>query len=129
VASWPSSAKTWTNFKIYFAAAHHEFRLTNQTAQHSGFHIANMMIRYHPYQGTVEAIVQLEVATASDLDTYTTLTATNAKIMLQLERFQAYFKKLKEAIVQLKLEINPAWQGVYTQGMAGLNLTHLPRGR
>jgi hypothetical protein len=69
VASWPSSTKTWTNFKIHFAAAHHEFHLTNQTAQHSGFHIANMMIKHHHYQGTVEAIAQQEVATSSDVYT------------------------------------------------------------
>jgi hypothetical protein len=38
------AAKTWAQFKIDFATAHREFRLTKQTAQQSGFHIANMMI-------------------------------------------------------------------------------------
>jgi hypothetical protein len=33
-----------------------------------------MMIEYHPFQGTVEAITQLAVAMASDRDTATTLT-------------------------------------------------------
>jgi hypothetical protein len=28
----PAAQKTWTNFKVHFAAAHREFRLTNQTA-------------------------------------------------------------------------------------------------
>jgi hypothetical protein len=42
-----AAQKSWTNFKIHFAAAHREFRLTNQTAQQSGFHSANMMIEYH----------------------------------------------------------------------------------
>jgi hypothetical protein len=37
------SGKTWAHFKIDFATAHREFRLTNQTAQQSGFHSANMM--------------------------------------------------------------------------------------
>jgi hypothetical protein len=36
-----AAQKTWTNFKVHFAAAHHEFRLMNQTAQQSGFHSAN----------------------------------------------------------------------------------------
>jgi hypothetical protein len=36
--------KTWMQFKIYFAMAHRAFCLTNQTAQQSGFHSANMMI-------------------------------------------------------------------------------------
>jgi hypothetical protein len=38
------AAKTWVQFKSHFATAHREFRLTNQTAQQSGFHSANMMI-------------------------------------------------------------------------------------
>jgi hypothetical protein len=38
------AGKTWAQFKLYFATAHREFRLTNQTAQQSGFHSANMMI-------------------------------------------------------------------------------------
>jgi hypothetical protein len=36
----PEAPKTWTNFKV---------SLTNQTAQQSGFHSANMMIEHHPY--------------------------------------------------------------------------------
>jgi hypothetical protein len=40
----PAAQKTWTNFKIHFAAAHREFRLTNQTAHQSRFHSAKMMI-------------------------------------------------------------------------------------
>jgi hypothetical protein len=45
--AWQSRAiasKTWAQFKINFATAHREFRLTNQTAQQPGFHSANMMI-------------------------------------------------------------------------------------
>jgi hypothetical protein len=95
VASPPSSPKNWTNFKIHFAAAHREFRLTNQTYQQSGFYSANMMIEYHHYQGTSDAITQLAVATASDRDTVATLTATNYKLTLQLETSQAYLQKLK----------------------------------
>jgi hypothetical protein len=38
------AARTWAQFKIDFETAHREFRLTNQTAQQSGFHSANMMI-------------------------------------------------------------------------------------
>jgi hypothetical protein len=107
----PEAQKTWTNFKIHFAAAHREFRLTNQTAQQSGFDSANMMIKHHPYQGTADAIAQLTVSTASDRDTVATLTATNAKLTFKLETSQAYIKKLKEGIVQLNLNIKPAWQG------------------
>jgi hypothetical protein len=48
-----------------------------------------MMIKYHHYQGTVDAISQLAVATASDRDTLATLTATNTKLTLQPETSQA----------------------------------------
>jgi hypothetical protein len=44
--AWQSRAiagKTWAQFKIDFATAHRKFRLTNQTAQQSGFHSANMI--------------------------------------------------------------------------------------
>jgi hypothetical protein len=37
--------KTWAQFKLDFTTAHREFRLTNQAAQQSGFHSANMMIK------------------------------------------------------------------------------------
>jgi hypothetical protein len=98
--------QTWTNVKIHFAAAHHDF-LTNHTDQQYGFHSANMMIEYHRYEGTADAIAQLAVATASDRDTVAIIIATNAKLTLQLETSQAYVQKLEEDIAQLK----PAWQG------------------
>jgi hypothetical protein len=53
--------KTWAQFKLDFATAHREFRLTNQTAHQSGFHSANMMIekgRDETMQVTVDAIAQ-----------------------------------------------------------------------
>jgi hypothetical protein len=77
------AAKTWAQFKIDFATAHREFRLTNQTAKQSGFHSANMMIeqgRDDSMQETAEAIAQLATATASDWGTVATLTTTNAKL-------------------------------------------------
>jgi hypothetical protein len=62
--AWQSRAvatKTWAQFKIDFSTAHHEFRLTNQTAQQSGFHSANMMIeqsRDVSMHDTAEALAQ-----------------------------------------------------------------------
>jgi hypothetical protein len=84
--AWQSRAidgKTWAQLKIDFATAHREFRLTNQTAQQSGFHSANMMIeqgRGESMQDTAEAIAQLATATASDRGTVATLATTNAKL-------------------------------------------------
>jgi hypothetical protein len=97
--------KTWMQFKLDFAAAHREFHLTNQTAQQSGFHSANMMIKQgcgEEMQCTVDAIAQLATATALDRGRAATLTATNAKLSSQLEASQAYIKTLKDEIISLK---------------------------
>jgi hypothetical protein len=114
--AWQSRAiaKTWAQFKLDFATAHREFRLTNQTAQQSGFHSANMMIdqgREDTMQYTVGAIAQLATATASDRGTVATLTTANAKLATQLEAAQAQIAQLKSEIAALKNKIKPAWQG------------------
>jgi hypothetical protein len=115
--AWKSRAiagKTWAQFKLDFATAYCEFRLTNQTAQQSGFHSSNMMIeqgREETMQDTVDAIAQLSTATASDRGTVATLTTTNAKLATQLEAAQAQIAQLKDEIAALKNKIKPAWQG------------------
>jgi hypothetical protein len=115
--AWKSRAiaeKTWAQFKIDFATVHREFRLTNQAAQQSGFHSANMMIeqgRDDSMQETVDAIAQLATATASDRGTVATLTTTNAKLANQLEASHALIAQLKNEIATLKNKIKPAWQG------------------
>jgi hypothetical protein len=109
-----TAAKTWAQFKIDVATAHREFRLTNQTAQQSGFHVANMMIeqgRDDSMQETAEAIAQLATATASDRGTVATLTPTNAKLANQLEAAHALIAQLKSEIATLKIKIKPVWQG------------------
>jgi hypothetical protein len=106
--------KTWAQFKIYFATAHREFRLTNQTAQQSRFHSANMMIeqsRPELINNTSEAITQLATATASDRSTVTTLTTINAKLATQLKADNALIAQLNNEIATLKNKIKPAWQG------------------
>jgi hypothetical protein len=109
-----TAAKTWDQFKIDFATAHREFRLTNQTAQQSGLHGANMMIeqgRNDSMQETADAIAQLAMATASDRGTVATLTTTNAKLAYQLEAARDLIAQLKSEIVTLKIKIKPVWQG------------------
>jgi hypothetical protein len=123
--AWQSRAiavKMWAQIKLDVATAHSEFRLTNQTAQQSGFHSANMMIeqrRDETMQDTVDTIAQLATATASDRGTVAasdrgtvaTLTTTNAKLATQLETAHAQIALLKNEIGTLKNKINPAWQG------------------
>jgi hypothetical protein len=108
------TAKTWAQFKIDFSTAHREFRLTNQTAQQSGFHSASMMIeqgRDELMQETAEEISQLARATASDRGTVATLTTTNAKLANQLEAAHALIAQLNSEIATLKIKIKPVWQG------------------
>jgi hypothetical protein len=105
--------KTWLQFKLDFTAAHREFRLTSQTAHQSGFHSANMTIEQgcgYTMQDTVDAIAQLETATALDRRTVAMLTAANAKLAYQLKAAQSYIKMLKDEILALKEKIKPAWQ-------------------
>jgi hypothetical protein len=104
----------WAQFKLDFATAHREFRLTNQTAQQSGFHSANMMIeqgRDETMQDTIDAIAQLATATASYRGTVATLTTTNAKLATQLEAARAQIPQLKNEIATPKNKIKPDWQG------------------
>jgi hypothetical protein len=114
--AWQSRAiagKTWAQFKIDLATAHREFRLTNQTAQQSGFHSANMMIeqgRHESMQDTAESIAQLSTATASDCGTVVTLTTTNPKLATQLEADHALIAQLKNETATLKNNIEPAWK-------------------
>jgi hypothetical protein len=108
------AAETWAQFKIHFATAHREFRLTNQTAQQSGFHSANMMIeqgRDDSMQETAEEFAQLATATALDRGTVATLTTTNAKLDSHLEAAHALIAQLKSQIATLKDKIKPVWQG------------------
>jgi hypothetical protein len=115
--AWQSRAiagKTWAQFKIDFATAHCEFHLTNQTAQQSGFHSANMMIEQghdESMQDTADAIAQLATSTASYLGTVETLTTTNAKLATQLEAARALIAQAKNEIATLKGKIKHAWQG------------------
>jgi hypothetical protein len=108
------AAKKWAQFKIDFATAQREFRLTNQTAQHSGFHSANMMIeqgRDGSMNKTAQAIAQLVTATASDRGMVAMLTTINAKLAAQLEADHPLIAQLKSEIVTLKIKIKPVGQG------------------
>jgi hypothetical protein len=62
-------------------------------------------------QDRVDAIAQLETATASDRGIVATLTTTNAKLANQLEAAHALIAQLKNDIATLKNKIKPAWQG------------------
>jgi hypothetical protein len=104
------AAKKWAQFKIDFATAHREFRLTNQTTHQSGFYSANMIIeqgRDDSVQKTADEIDQLDTTTTSDRGTVATLTTTNAKLANQLEAARALIAQLNSEIATLKIKIKP----------------------
>jgi hypothetical protein len=95
----------WAQFKLDFATAHHEFRLTNQPAHQSAFHSANTMIEQgheKTMQNNVDVIAQLATETASDRATVATLTTTNAKLATQLEAAHAQIAQLHNKIANPK---------------------------
>jgi hypothetical protein len=86
-------------------------------AHQLGFHSTNMMIdnnRDGSFQGNADTISQLVITTAPDRGTVATLTVTNSRLTTQLEASQAYIKKLKEEITNLKVKMKPARQGQIT---------------
>jgi ribose 5-phosphate isomerase len=56
-------------------------------------------------QYIVDMISQLATSTTSDCGTVATLTASNAKLAIQLDTSQAYIKTFNKAIVALKANI------------------------
>jgi hypothetical protein len=115
---WQSRAiagKTWAQFKLDFATAHCEFRITNQTAHQSGFHSANMMIEQgleETMQDTVDEIAQLATATASDRGTGATLTTTNAKLATQLSHAACFSPVKSTWITAIKNGHFISWSGL-----------------
>jgi hypothetical protein len=79
-------------FKLDFAAARREFRLTNQTSQ----------------QSDVDAIAQLTTAITSDHGIVAILTVTYARLASQLQESQACIKTMNDEILALKGKIKPA---------------------
>jgi hypothetical protein len=68
--------------------------------------------REETMQDTVDTIAQLATATAPDGGTVAILTATNAKLVTQLEADQAHIAQLKDEVAELKINIKPACQGL-----------------
>jgi hypothetical protein len=102
---------TWTQFKVDFSTAQREFRLTKQTAQHSGFHSADMMTDKKCEEAltwTADAISRLAISTVSDRWTEVTL---NGQLQSHnsTQRSHAYIKKLNEDITYLNAKMKPAW--------------------
>jgi hypothetical protein len=79
----PLVDKTWPNFKIHFAEAHNDYRLTQTTAQAAGYHSANNVMDDFVSE-TADAFANLATATASDRTMMAELTQSNSELLRQL---------------------------------------------
>ena len=90
--------KIWTNFKVFFATAHQEWRESQVTTTGAGFQTANAVV----YQkDTVDAIANLATATASDCASVAALTATNSTLTTELTSCQAKLVVALQAFTKL----------------------------
>ena len=112
----PVQQKTWTAFKNFFATAHNEWRESQSTTTGAEFHSANLLQEEDTsqlyQQETVDAIVNIATATASDRATVATMTATNST--------------LTSALTACQLQLVEALQNVtkLTNSLANLNRNH-----
>ncbi len=79
----PAIDKTWTTFKIDFAEACRDCRLSQATTQTNGFHSANNAMDSF-VTDTADAFANLATATASDRKLMADLAASNQTLLAQL---------------------------------------------
>jgi hypothetical protein len=93
----PAAKKNWTTFKIHFSKAHNDYRLTQNTAQTSGYHTANNVMEGF-VNDTANALANLATVTASDRAMMAELIKTNTELLCQLA---AHSKELQTLRTQL----------------------------
>ena len=80
--------KTWTKFKTFFATTHQELRESQATTAgpdcHAANHVDHQAANHIYRQETLNAIVNLATATASDRASVATLTNTNSTLAATL---------------------------------------------
>jgi hypothetical protein len=79
----PAVSTPWANFKIDFAEAHQDLRLTQGTSQEGAFYSANNTMDSFVNE-TADAFANLATATASDRQMLANLTAINKELTTQL---------------------------------------------
>jgi hypothetical protein len=91
--------KTWTQFKSYFAAAHHQHKqMQGESAATAGYHSANAAVGNSEDQmaeSTIGALANLAMATAADQGVVADLTQANARLVKQLEDNSNELRELK----------------------------------
>jgi hypothetical protein len=91
--------KTWSNFKVHFAAAHRQHKqIQGGSADNSGYHAANADVGQTEDQlaeAIIGALANLATATATERSIVTTLTEANSRLAKQLEYISNELKDIK----------------------------------
>jgi hypothetical protein len=91
--------KTWTQFKLHFAAAHRQHKqMQGESASTAGYHSENAAVTHNEYQmdeATIGALSNLVTATAADRGVVAALTQANSRLAKQLEDNSSELRELK----------------------------------
>jgi hypothetical protein len=86
--------KTWTQFKLYFAAAHRQHRqMQGESATTAGYHSANATVTHNEDQmakATIGALENLTTGTGADRGVVAALNQANSRLAKQLEDLQSW---------------------------------------
>jgi hypothetical protein len=135
--------KTWTQFKLNFAAAHRQHKqMQGESATTAGYHSANAAVTHNEDQmaeATIEALANLATETAADRGVVAALTQANSRLVKQLEDNSNELRELKALLKKERSEkrgqrsFNPSprnywWTNGYKVGSTHTSLTcKLPR--
>jgi hypothetical protein len=100
--------KTWTQFKLHFAAAHRQYKhMQGESAATSSYHSANATVIHNEDQmaeATIGALSNLATSTAADRGVVAALTQANSRLAKQLEDNSTNFRELKALLKKERSE-------------------------
>jgi hypothetical protein len=100
--------KTWTNFKIHFAAEHRQHKqMQGKSAANYGYHAANAAVGQTEDQmadATIGALANLATATATDHVVVATSTEANARLARKLEERSNEVKEVESLLKKERAE-------------------------
>jgi hypothetical protein len=89
--------KTWTNFKVHFAAAHRQNnQMQGESSANSGYHAANEAMgqaENEMDEATIGSLTNLATSTATDRRVVPTLTEANARLVQRSKRCKSIAQK------------------------------------
>jgi hypothetical protein len=104
----PPTEKAWTQFKLHFAAAHHQHKqMQGESAATAGYHYANAAVTHnedHMAEATIGALENLATATAADRSVLAALTQAKSRLVKQLEDNSSELRELKALLKKERRE-------------------------